>query len=83
MTSKAKIDYPCWWTYAILGSDEEDLRLAAGDIARGLRHRVSFSKLSGQKRYASLHVDIWVESEADRNRLFQAFQSDSRVRLVI
>ena len=80
---KPEIEYPCWWTYAIIGTDEEDLRLAAGEVAKGLRHKESFSKLSGQKRYASLHVEVWVGSEDERNRIFQAFQSDARVRLVI
>ena len=81
--TQARVKYPCWWTYAVIGPDEEDLRLSAGEIAKGRRHHVSFSKLSGQKRYASLHVEIWVESEDERDRLFQSFQADPRVRLVI
>lgn len=80
---KAHVEYPCWWTYAIIGSDEEDLRMAAGDVAKGMKHKVEFSKLSEKKRYASLHVEIWVGSEDERNRLFQAFQSDARVKIVI
>jgi len=77
------VEYPCWWTYAVIGADEEDLRQAIGDVAKGLRHRVDFSKQSAQKRYVSLHVEIWVRSKEERNRLFRAFQSHSGVRLVI
>lgn len=80
---KPEILYPCWWTYAIIGSDEEDLRLAAGEIVRGTRHRVDFSKTSARKRFVSLHVDIWVESAEERNRFFQAFQSHPAVRMVL
>jgi len=77
------IEYPCWWDYTLIGPDEENLRLAIGELARGREHRVAFSKLSAQKRYASLHVDIWVTAEEDRNRLFQAFQAHPAVKIVI
>ena len=35
------------------------------------------------KRYASMHVDIEVASEEERNRYFKAFQSDPRVKYVL
>ena len=60
---KPHVKYPCVWTYAIVGKDEEDLRLAAGEIAKGVTHHVAFSKLSAEKRYASIHVEIEVASE--------------------
>ena len=80
---KPHIVYPCWWTYSIIGTDEEDLRLAAAAITQGAPHRVAFSRLSTQKRYASLHVEIEVASEEERDRYFQAFKSDPRVRFVL
>jgi len=84
MTKKEpRVEYPCLWTYAIVGPDEEDLRLAAGEIAKGTKHHVKFSKLSAQKKYASLHVEIEVASEEERNRYFEAFRSDPRVKFVI
>jgi len=75
--------YPCIWTYTIIGQDEEDLRLLAGEVAKGTPHHVKFSKLSEGKRYASMHVDIEVASEEERNRYFKAFQSDPRVKYVL
>jgi len=83
MDEKPHIEYPCWWTYAIVGPDEEDLRLAAGQIAKVAPHRVIFSKLSAHKRYASLHVEIQVVSEEERLRMFDAFRSDPRVKFVL
>jgi putative lipoic acid-binding regulatory protein len=80
---KPQIEYPCWWTYAILGPDEEDLRLVVGEVAKGTPHRVKFSKMSAQKRYTSLHIEIYVNSEEERNQFFQAFQSHPRVKFVL
>ena len=78
-----KITYPRWWTYAIIGPDEEGLRMAIGTVTRGHQHKVAFSKESAHKRYVSLHVEIWVESEQQRNELFQAFKTHPQVRIVL
>ena len=78
-----EIEYPCWWTYAIMGEDEEDLRLAAAEIAGKAPHRTRFSRLSARKKYASLHVEIEVASQEERDRYFQAFKSHPRIRFVL
>jgi putative lipoic acid-binding regulatory protein len=80
---EAKVEYPCWWTYAIIGPDEEELRLAAGAVTRGRDHKIKFSKESSQKHYVSLHIDVWVLTEAERNEIFQTFKNDPRIRMVL
>jgi putative lipoic acid-binding regulatory protein len=80
---EAKILYPCWWTYALIGPDEEAIRLVIGTLTRGLDHKVEFSKNSKDKRYVSLHVDVWVVSEEQRNELFQKFKADPAIRMVL
>lgn len=77
------IEYPCWWEYALIGPDEEGLRLAIGAITRGKKHRVAFSKESRHKRYVSLHVEVWVDSEEERNAVFQEFKSHPQVKMVL
>jgi uncharacterized protein len=77
------VEYPCWWTYALIGADEEGLRLAIGTITRGEQHKVSFSKESSAKHYVSLHVDVWVKDETHRNQIFQAFKSHPQVKMVL
>jgi putative lipoic acid-binding regulatory protein len=79
----AKVEYPCWWTYAIIGPDEEGLRLAAGSVTRGHQHKVTFSKESQNKKYVSLHVEIWVTSQKQRDELFRTFQDHPQVRMVL
>ncbi len=54
-----------------------------GEIAAGTEHRVAFSKLSAKKNYASIHVDIFVASEEERDRYFEAFKDHPRVKYVI
>jgi putative lipoic acid-binding regulatory protein len=80
---KPEIIYPCWWTYAIIGPDEEQLRLAVGKVTRNTRHRVAFSKESPKKRYVSLHVEVWVATQDERDSFFQAFIDHPDIRMVI
>jgi putative lipoic acid-binding regulatory protein len=80
---QANVAYPCWWTYALIGADEEGLRLAIGAVTKGHQHKVAFSKESEHKKYVSLHVDIWVVSEDERNTLFQTFKDDPRVKMIL
>lgn len=81
--TEARVEYPCWWTYAIIGPDEETLRLAVGTITRGTQHRVAFSKQSEHKKYVSLHVEVWVNNEPERNDLFEAFKTHDAVKMVL
>jgi putative lipoic acid-binding regulatory protein len=80
---KVGVVYPCWWTYALIGPDEEALRLALGEVAKGEKMTVNFSKASEHKKYISLHVHIWVDSADKRDRLFRAFKSHPHVKMVL
>jgi len=78
-----KIKYPCWWTYALIGPDEEELRLVVGALTKNSKHHVKFSNESEHKRYVSLHVEVWVADEDERNHLFNAFKAHPHVRMVL
>ena len=80
---RPEITYPCWWPYTLIGPDEEELRLAIGKITQGEDHRVKFSRESAQKKYVSMHVEVWVVSEDVRDRLFQAFRDHPQIRMVL
>jgi uncharacterized protein len=83
LSERPLIEYPCSWTYAVIGIDEEELRLVIGSTLRGRRHKVTFSRLSRGKKYTAMHIELRVESEEDRDALFQAFQSHPKVKYVL
>jgi putative lipoic acid-binding regulatory protein len=80
---KPLIEYPCSWTYAIIGFDEEDLRMAVGRIVSGRPHTLNFSKKSMTGKYYSLHLELEVSSEEDRNQIFIALQNDPKIKTVL
>jgi len=80
---RPEIQYPCRWTYAVIGLDEEDLRMAIAAVVRRREHRLSFSRHSAHKKYCSLHLELTVENEADRNRLFVSLKNQPSVKMVL
>lgn len=78
-----RVHYPCPWTYAIIGMDEEDVRLAVGRIVGGRPHQLKFSKRSAGGKYYSLHLELEVTSEEDRNQIFVALQNDPKIKTVL
>jgi len=77
------IEYPCLWTYAIIGNDEEELLLVIGETLQGRPHQVSFSRMSSGKKYTAMHLEIQVASQKDRDDLFVAFRAHPKVRYVL
>ena len=80
-SSKPIIVYPCKWTYAVMGSDEETLRAEIGAVVSQFPHEIAFSKRSG--KFCSLHVKVTVQSEQERDQVFQKIQSQPSVRMIL
>ena len=68
---KPKIDYPCCWTYKVIGRDLEELNRAIAEVVGGNEHTVAFSRTSKGGAYRCLNVTITVESEPVRLDLYQ------------
>jgi putative lipoic acid-binding regulatory protein len=80
-SSKPIIIYPSWWTYAIMGLSEESMRTDVAPLLRGLEHEVHFSRKNG--KYCSLHVKVVVQSEVQRNEIFQSIQKLPSVQMIL
>lgn len=77
------IQYPCPWTYTLIGLDEEDMLLHIGSVLKGRPHKVQYSKRSAQGKYHSLHVELQVESEEDRNHIFNELKKHPGIRMIL
>lgn len=80
---RPEITYPVRWTYKVIGSDEERLRVAIGVVCGDAEHTIAYSHTSRQGRYVSLTAEVVVTSEEERNRLFGELGRHSDVRVVI
>ncbi len=80
---KPSIDYPCNWSYCIIGMDERQLRDAIGDCLGKMDYRVAFSHRSTGGKYVSLNVETVVVTESARDQIYEAFSGHTAITRVI
>ncbi|MFT7625051.1 MAG: putative lipoic acid-binding regulatory protein [Myxococcota bacterium] len=81
--TELELEYPCSWTYTIMGEDEPGMRAACAEITAGRKATVAFSKRSSGGRYTSLHVELQVASEEDRQKLGGALHQHATIKMML
>jgi uncharacterized protein len=80
---KPEITYPCTWPYRVIG---EDVTCISKEIAERLKERYRFElemgNVSRLGKYVSVHVEVDVVDEAQRNSVFTLLKSISGVKMV-
>jgi len=77
------MDYPCPWSYQIIGADEDSLRRAVGEIIRDRTYRMELSRRSEKGKYQSFLLDVVVESEGHRLAVYEALRAHPAVKIVL
>lgn len=80
---KPEIDYPCPWTYRVIGLDEARLRVAVVEIVGDAPHSLRSGNTSGGGKYVSMGLEIEVRDEAHRLRIFESLSTHPEIRFVI
>lgn len=80
---KPVIEYPCQWSYKIIGQDEKLLRTAASNAAGNKAHTISISNQSSGGKYVSICLELDVNNEDERLEIFAKLKSDSNVKIVM
>jgi putative lipoic acid-binding regulatory protein len=78
-----ELDYPCAWTYTLIGSDEAVLFEVARRAAGACAHRLERSRRSKSGRYVSITLELVVRDEAQRLSIFDALRGSTAVRYVL
>lgn len=80
---KVEIEYPCDWTYKVIGEDTGKLHKAVNASIKSENFEVTFSNTSSKGKYFSLNVRIKVESEEQRNEVYQRLKNHVDVKMVL
>ncbi|MDJ0523622.1 MAG: DUF493 domain-containing protein [Planctomycetota bacterium] len=78
-----EIEYPCDWSYRIVGTSEERIRALVARLAGDSRHELKPSRASSSGRYVSFHLTLLVRDEEHRVSTFHALAADESVRYVL
>ena len=80
---KPNIIYPCEWTYKIIGYEGDVVEKALPDIMGQLSYKFSASNKSKTGRYSSFSLTLTVESEEQRNDIFNRLKKIPTVITII
>jgi len=81
--TKTEFKYPCQWSYRIIGEDEKLLRDAAASAVGNKKYKLSVSNRSSGGKYHSLNLELIVNDEAERLRIFNHLNKDPAIKFVL
>lgn len=82
-SEQPQLDYPCSWSYTVIGEDEEQLRAIIADTCAPAIVAISLSQRSAGGRYLSLHASLIVDSAATRLAIYQSLQTHPAIKIVL
>ncbi len=80
---QAEIEFPCEWTYTLIGLHADDVRQAVDEIFQGKTVSLSSSKKSRTGKYISMYASSNVESREERDNLFVQLKEHESIKMVL
>ena len=69
--ARPDLTFPCPWTYTVIGSDEARLRAAVHSTVGPIAYRLEFSHSSKTGKYQSFQLEVVVNDDFERLRIFR------------
>jgi uncharacterized protein len=80
---RPEIDYPCDWSYQVIGPDEQELRRAVAEVIGDAPHTLKSGNTSKGGKYLSLGLEVRVVDEQQRLRIFELLSAHAAVKFVL
>lgn len=80
---KPQIQYPCRWQFRLIGEERAAVIAAINAVVDATGCEISDGNVSSGGRYLSVNVEMTVDGEAERQRLYQRFAADPAIKVVL
>jgi putative lipoic acid-binding regulatory protein len=80
---RCKIEYPCQWTYKIIGSDQECMESAIAEIVREREYTLNLSRSSEGGKYHSLNLQMNIDDDESRVEIYEALREHPAIKFVL
>ena len=80
---KLQLEYPCNWSYKVVGEEREKLERAIREVVLEREHALSHSNTSRGGKYISLNLELLVHNEDDRQFIYEALKAHQHIRMVL
>lgn len=80
---KIELDYPCSWTYKLIGHEKEALQKAIHDVILKREHSLEHSNTSKTGKYVSMNLELVITNEDERTFIFEALKAHQNIKMVL
>jgi putative lipoic acid-binding regulatory protein len=80
---KSVVEYPCKWSFRVIGSDESLMRKAVESILGDSAHSLMVSNASKTGKYISLNLETVVRDEGHRNQIYEGLKAAPPIKMVL
>lgn len=80
---KPDIAYPCPWLFKVIGCEREALAGAIVAVVGDVSHTLTPANASCGGKYHSFNLELLVESESHRDRLYRELAACGQVKVVL
>ena len=79
---RPEIEYPCEWSYKIIGNNIDNMLEAIKLAVLDLEHTITPSNISKKGNYFSLNLTVTVPNEVVRDIIYQKLDGCDSVKIV-
>ena len=80
MEKEAKIEYPRTWEFCIFGKDKEKMKTAVDEC---IPTKISHEDSKSHKSYHSQKIKVHVNSEEERNALYEKLKNHPEISYIL
>lgn len=80
---KPVIDYPCAWSYRLIGRSAEVVEAAVRRIVAGTDYRLDSSNTSATGKYVAVKLTVVVQHEGHRLEIGRRLKADDAILYVL
>jgi len=78
------IDYPCKWEFKVIGQELESILKTIDDLlADKFEYDLTPSNISQKGKYYSLNLKVLVNTEEERNMIYQHLLNNGNIKMVL
>ena len=80
---KLVLNYPCKWTYKVIGKNDQDIKKAVKEILDQREYTLKPSNSSKQGKFKSFTLDLLVHNDDDRKTLYDILCKHDKINMVL
>ncbi len=79
----AIVEYPCTWSFRLIGSDADQIRKSVEEYMRDSTYTLVASNTSSSGKYVSLNLETVVADESARNKIYEDLKKLPSLKMIL